>query len=502
MNEVIIRFIFSKFFSIIGFFSFLSIVHLNGQCPDLTVNVSTDSVVCDNENDTIIIENSEASVVYQVYNDDRPISCIQRGTGNNIAIPVHSSRLDTGLHTLQVKAFANPVDQDKAPIFQTSVSPVIDGIPDEEEWMLIRDHPNYAWGDPPGNPEAFSQWGVMYDDTCLYLAVYVQDNTLPLAPESDSTKLHKNDAVEFILQGFDPGGADDLKILLDCHNQVNQVQVPFPSEAFFDIPVFDHAAFLDSSKNVWSGEIRIAWPDLGYTSPPDSMKFDSNLDFADTSGSIGQYNWTSYRSWMEITRAGMALSLYSDTCPHNVKDSVLVQILPHPHLIVNDPDEAASVDITDPSITSGSEGLSGNQLTYWEDSLCTSQLSDPEFITTSGTYYIKLSNPGCFDVEPVYVSTLITGMCYDLISKQNNPLHPNPLSYGEVIYQPANLQPGESFTISVYNELGQQIISKQIIVSNQAMPVSLFNHQDVSQGIYIVKVEAQSRQEQYKLIVE
>ncbi len=500
MKKPIPKLAFLKICSIIGIISFLFIVDVNSQCPDLTLNVITDSLVCDNENDTVIIENSEASVVYQVYNNDRPISCIQRGTGNNIAIPVHSSRLDTGLHTLRVKAFADPVDQDKAPIFETSVPPVIDGIPDEEEWMLIRDHPNYSWGDPPDVPEFFSQWGVMYDDTCLYLAVYVQDNTLPLASESDFTKLHKNDAVEFILQGFDAEGADDRKILLDCHNQVNMTDVPY--DAFYYDVIFIHAAHIDSSKNAWSGEIRIAWSDLGYTSPPDSMKFDSNLDFADTSGSMGQYNWTSNGSFKEIIFAGMALSVPNDTCPHNVKDSVPVQILPHPHLIVNDPDEAASVDITDPSITSGSEGLSGNQLTYWEDSLCTSQLSDPEFITTSGTYYIKLSNPGCFDVGPVNVTVLTTGICNDSMLKQNNTLHPNPLSYGEVIYHPANFQVGESFIISVYNELGQQIISKQIIISSQTMPVRLFNHQDVSQGIYIVKVEGQTRQEQYKLIVE
>ncbi|MFW5872495.1 MAG: DNRLRE domain-containing protein, partial [bacterium] len=54
-------------------------------------------------------------------------------------------------------------------------------------------------------------------------------------------------------------------------------------------------------------------------------------------------------------------------------------------------------------------------LSYWEDTSATTELIRPDSVTTSGTYYIKLGNEPCADIEPVNVvinccpDSLITG---------------------------------------------------------------------------------------------
>lgn len=500
MKKEITKLVFLRICSIIGMFSFLSIVNLNSQCPDLTLNVITDSSVCDNENDTVIIENSGSSVIYQVFESDFPVSAICDGTGNNLSIPVHSSRLDTGFHTLHVKAFQNPIDNNQAFVFETQVPPVIDGIPDEEEWRLIRDYPMITWGDPPQEPEFFGQWGAMYDDSCLYLAVYVQDISLPSAPIKDTTQLHRNDAVEFVIQRGDTMIADGIKMIVDCDGQASQQVVTY--DGYHYPPLYDHVVNKNSN-NAWSAEIRFKWEDLGYTSPPDTMKFDTYLDFAEPSTpSVGQRIWFNYESFFDISKAGTVKLVPADTCPVELMDSVHVQIIDQLDLIIHDPPAAIYVDITDTAITMGSTGLTGNQLTYWNDSTCIDPLHNPDSITVAGTYYIKLSSQSCFDIAPVNVTISTTGVCDELFPEYNYALYPNPLSYGEMTFQPVLFEPGESIIISVFNDLGQQILSKQLTISGKKMSVPLLSRNNIQPGLYFVKVTGQQKQEFYKLIVE
>ena len=85
--------------------------------------------------------------------------------------------------------------------------------------------------------------------------------------------------------------------------------------------------------------------------------------------------------------------------------SVRVNILPNPTLIITDPTPECApntVDITDKQITNGSIGLAF--LTYWLDSACTKPLSNPDYLTASGIYYIKTGVNACSDKKPVNVT--------------------------------------------------------------------------------------------------
>ncbi|HVT84853.1 MAG TPA: T9SS type B sorting domain-containing protein, partial [Chitinophagaceae bacterium] len=76
------------------------------------------------------------------------------------------------------------------------------------------------------------------------------------------------------------------------------------------------------------------------------------------------------------------------------------------HLSVTDPAGVcapATVDITNPSITAGSDA--GLNFTYWNDAAATSPLNSPNAVSVSGVYYIKASNSGgCSSIAPVKVT--------------------------------------------------------------------------------------------------
>jgi gliding motility-associated-like protein len=83
---------------------------------------------------------------------------------------------------------------------------------------------------------------------------------------------------------------------------------------------------------------------------------------------------------------------------------VIVTINQTPALSITSPSAVCSpntIDITQPSVTSGTIG--NGILTYWNDNLATSTLTNPSAISTSGTYYIKSTENGCTDVKSVNV---------------------------------------------------------------------------------------------------
>ncbi|MBW4891499.1 gliding motility-associated C-terminal domain-containing protein [Mucilaginibacter sp. HMF5004] len=64
--------------------------------------------------------------------------------------------------------------------------------------------------------------------------------------------------------------------------------------------------------------------------------------------------------------------------------------------------QPATVDITDPSVITGSN--SGSILTYWKDDKATIKFNNPTAIDSSGTYYIKSTTTfGCEAIKPVKV---------------------------------------------------------------------------------------------------
>ena len=73
--------------------------------------------------------------------------------------------------------------------------------------------------------------------------------------------------------------------------------------------------------------------------------------------------------------------------------------------------EPGTVDLTDPSITAGSDA---GTLSYWTDALATNSLSTPSAVSNPGTYYVQLTDlSGCTSIQPVNV-TINQGPSFNL----------------------------------------------------------------------------------------
>ncbi len=85
--------------------------------------------------------------------------------------------------------------------------------------------------------------------------------------------------------------------------------------------------------------------------------------------------------------------------------SSTITVLPTPQITVTNPPAVCSpntVNITSSSVVTVSSG--SGTLSYFQDAACTIPIANPSAITTSGTYYIKITNAnGCYDIKPVTV---------------------------------------------------------------------------------------------------
>ena len=91
---------------------------------------------------------------------------------------------------------------------------------------------------------------------------------------------------------------------------------------------------------------------------------------------------------------------------------VVVTVNPLPVLTITDPATAcfpATVDLTAAAVTAGSSST-GMTLSYFTDAAATATLATPAAVTTSGTYYIKITNSatGCNVISPVVVTIDVT----------------------------------------------------------------------------------------------
>ena len=91
------------------------------------------------------------------------------------------------------------------------------------------------------------------------------------------------------------------------------------------------------------------------------------------------------------------------TCTPGV-DTFQLTVVANPTLIITNPATICapgSVNITAPAVTAGS---SPGTLTYWTNAIATTALANPSAVSSSGTYYIKLTNAaGCSTIQPVSV---------------------------------------------------------------------------------------------------
>ncbi len=378
-----------KHYYFLIFIFLLNIFTVNSQCPDLTLPVQGDDV-CINDYAIVTIENTESDVYYQAFKGGNIISGVFKGNGSNLNIIIPAIQLDIGNNIIHFKAFRNSAGPSNVAIYETNTPPTLDGIPDESDWYLLGPYPNEAWGDPPPETEYNGGWGGLYDDNYLYLGARIQDGSPPSAPITDTTTLHRNDAVEFVIQGGDPGGKDDIKIIVDCDDQANQSPVPFIDNNSFEPVVYDYAANIDAN-NVWSVEIRLAWADLGYAGPPSSMKFDAYLDFAEPgTPSVGQRNWTNGESYLDISKAGTIELVPGDTCDVDLDNTATITVNENPTASIS----PASAEICGGETLSLNGNPSGGSGTYsyheWTGNtspLTATNIVNPDFSTTTGGAY-------------------------------------------------------------------------------------------------------------------
>ncbi len=141
----------------------------------------------------------------------------------------------------------------------------------------------------------------------------------------------------------------------------------------------------------------------------------SNTEFStNVSGgvwSVGDTNIVKINSLgiVKAIAAGTSEIIY--TIPNNIfcysSARVSITINPLPTVLINQPAAVCSpavVDLTTDSITARSSA--GLNFSYWKNSAATQVVASPGVINTSGTYYVKGTNPttGCFVIQPVNVT--------------------------------------------------------------------------------------------------
>ncbi len=399
------------------FIFLLNIFTVNSQCPDLTLPVQGDDV-CINDYATVTIENTESDVYYQAYKGGNIISGVFKGNGNNLNIIIPAIQLDIGINDIHFKAFRNPAGPSNVAIYETNTPPALDGITDESDWYLLGPYPNKKWGDPPPETAYNGGWGGLYDNNYLYLGARIQDGSPPSAPITDTTTLHRNDAVEFVIQagtGVDQNGdgTDDegIKLIVDCDGQASQQIVPYNGNHY--PPIYDHVAYKDAN-NVWSVEIRLAWADLGYAGPPSSMKFDAYLDFAEPgTPSVGQRNWTNGGSFEDISKAGTIDLVPGDTCDVDLINTATITVFENPSANIT----PGNQEICGGDVIALNGGPTGGTTPYQDHTwtgntspLSSTKIVNPDFsTTTAGMYnltYTVTDDIGCTGSDTVSIEVV------------------------------------------------------------------------------------------------
>ncbi|MXV53308.1 DUF11 domain-containing protein [Pedobacter sp. HMF7647] len=136
---------------------------------------------------------------------------------------------------------------------------------------------------------------------------------------------------------------------------------------------------------------------LGYFYPPITVSLNSNPS---TPNQIKTRVYVENVSDVDLGNNEVISDIYLSVPPNLViNPGVLALVCPDPFS-----DNPPYYNLTLPALTNGSNN--GN-LTYWTNPEATIPLSNPQQVTTPGTYYIKLTNQdGCFTVKPVTLEPL------------------------------------------------------------------------------------------------
>ncbi|MBM6497845.1 hypothetical protein H9X54_000725, partial [Flavobacterium macrobrachii] len=73
-------------------------------------------------------------------------------------------------------------------------------------------------------------------------------------------------------------------------------------------------------------------------------------------------------------------------------------------LVITNPPAVCSPSTVDLTLASVTAGSSAGTLSYWTNAAGTTVLNNPNAVTSSGTYYIRLTNGSCSTIQPVVVT--------------------------------------------------------------------------------------------------
>lgn len=122
---------------------------------------------------------------------------------------------------------------------------------------------------------------------------------------------------------------------------------------------------------------------------------------------------------------------------------VVAEIDTQPNLVLNKIVSCGSVDLTNASITAGSNG--NLTFSYWKDAAATIALPSPSAITSSGNYYVKGTNrAGCFTISPVRAEVYPAPVV--------RVVNPAPVRYPATVDITATFAASDSLSYSFYKD--------------------------------------------------
>ncbi|POY36459.1 hypothetical protein C3K47_12005, partial [Solitalea longa] len=146
-----------------------------------------------------------------------------------------------------------------------------------------------------------------------------------------------------------------------------------------------------------SGSIDYEWFKVGVKAPVKAKSSSNTYTFTATDiGQSGDYYVVAYNQKQQSENPDSFVECSVQSQP------IKVSINPIPKLLVTDQIACGSADLTSPAVTNGSDA---GTLSYFSDAAVKTPLANPSSITTSGTYYIKLTSAqSCSVIKPVTVT--------------------------------------------------------------------------------------------------